>query len=61
MLNDAMFTREQVLKSDKYRPYYDVLGIMLEENKQYTIYEIEEAVNYFLAQPIEEQVNGGNR
>jgi len=61
MNNNVTFTREQVLQSAKYRPYYDILGVVLEDDGQYTEKEIDEAVQAFLAKPIYEQVNGGNR
>lgn len=51
------YTRAQVMESQKYRPYRDVLGVMLKDGKQYTAVEIEERKDEFLKRPIEEKIN----
>lgn len=55
--NAALYTREQVVQSQKYRPYRDVLGSLLEKDKQYTTAEIEKIKDKFLKRPIKEQIN----
>lgn len=57
-LGQKVFTREQVLASKKYRPYCDVLGVVLEDGRQYTAQEIETVKEDFLKRPVKEQING---
>lgn len=54
---EATFSREQVLQSIKYRPYYDILGITLKDGVQYTENEIYKFVNEFLSNPVVEERN----
>lgn len=54
----ATYTREQVLKSVKYRKYRDIAGVVLEEGKQYTADDIQQKIDAFLKTPIKEKVNG---
>lgn len=57
-LAQRVFTREQALASKKYRPYCDVLGVVLEDGRQYTAREIETIKENFLKRPVKEQING---
>jgi hypothetical protein len=50
------YTREALASSKKYRPWCDVLMILLEEGKQYTIAEAEAAIEKFKKTPVKEPV-----
>ena len=52
------FTREALANSKKYRPWCDVLMIVLEEGKQYTMAEADAALEKFKGKKIIEKVNG---
>lgn len=54
----AVYTRDQVLQSTKYRQYRDIAGIVLENGQQYTADEIQSKIDAFLKKPIEEKVSG---
>lgn len=42
------FSKEQILASAKYRNRRDLVYALLEENKNYTIDEVDNAINKFL-------------
>ncbi len=45
--NQPKYSKEQALKSEKYKQYKDALSVILEENKSYTKAEIETALKQF--------------
>ena len=51
------YTGAALAASKKYRPYIDVLTVILDTDKEYTIEEADKALNEFLARPVEEAVN----
>lgn len=51
------YTRDQVIQSQKYRPYCDVFAVMLEDDKPYTVDQLEEIKDKFLKDPIKEEIN----
>lgn len=57
VMSATTYTREQVVQSQKYRPYRDVLGTLLEEDRQYTAEQIEKIKDEFLKCPIKEKIN----
>ena len=42
------FTKEQLVNSEKYRQYKDLLQAILKENKQYTLKQIDEEIKKFM-------------
>lgn len=42
------FTKEQLVNSQKYRQYKDLLQAILKENKQYTLKQIDEEIKKFM-------------
>lgn len=50
------YTREALASSKKYRPWCDVLMIILEDGKEYTIVEAEAAIEKFKKTPVNEPV-----
>lgn len=55
---EARYTREALAASDKYRPYCDVLMILLAEGKEYTIAEADAVIEKFKATPVAEATVG---
>lgn len=55
--DNAVYTKSQILKSDKFSNYYDVLNVVLDDDKNYTLEEVLKIANDFLAKPIKEIVN----
>ena len=39
---------EEIKKSKKYCKYIDILGVVLDENEEYTLEEVDKAINDFL-------------
>lgn len=46
------FTKEQIIKSKKYNRHRDVLISILEENKSYSIEDIEQKIKEFLKRKV---------
>lgn len=46
------FTKEQIINSKKYNKYRDVLKSILEENKSYSIEDIEQIIKEFLKRKV---------
>lgn len=42
------FTKEQLVNSQKFRQYKDLLQAILKENKQYTLKQIDEEIKKFM-------------
>lgn len=55
--DNTVYTKSQILKSDKFSNYYDVLNVVLDDEKNYTLEEVLKIANDFLAKPIKEIVN----
>lgn len=51
-----IFTKDQLRNSDKYAKYRDVVGVVLEEDKTYTVEECEKLINSFLNRKCERKV-----
>lgn len=55
--DNAVYTKSQILKSDKFSNYYDVLNVVLDDDKNYTLEEVLKIAKDFLAKPVNEIVN----
>lgn len=55
--DNTVYTKSQILKSDKFSNHYDVLNVVLHDDKNYTLEEVLKIANDFLAKPIKEIVN----
>ena len=53
----VVYTKSQILKSDKFSNHYDVLNVVLDDDKNYTLEEVLKIANDFLAKPVNEIVN----
>lgn len=53
----AKFTKRQILQSDKFAAFRDVLNITLEDGKDYTMQEVQDIGDKFLMTPVNELVN----
>ena len=49
---EPKFTKEQLIKSKMYRNQIDILKIVLEENKAYSIPETDKLINEFLKRKV---------
>lgn len=49
---EPKFTKEQLIKSKMYRNQIDILKIVLEENKTYSILETDKLINDFLKRKV---------
>lgn len=45
---EKKFTKEQLLKSQKYRHQRDLLSALLEDNKRYSVAEVNKKIKEFL-------------
>lgn len=55
--DSAVYSKSQILKSDKFSNHYDVLNVVLNDDKNYTLEEVLKIANDFLAKPVNEIVN----
>lgn len=55
--DSAVYSKSQILKSDKFSNHHDVLNVVLVDDKNYTLEEVLKIANDFLAKPIKEIVN----
>ena len=46
------FSKNQFLDSEKFKKYYDVVSVVLEDNKLYTISETEKKINDFIKKEV---------
>lgn len=51
---EATFTKEQLVKSDKYADRQDALRVVLKNNKSYTFSEVDEALKKFMKGKVDE-------
>jgi len=49
---EPKFTKEQLIKSKMYRHQIDILKVVLEENKTYSIPETDKLINDFLKRKV---------
>lgn len=50
---NTSFTKEQLYNSKKYEIQKDILGVMLEEEKEYTFDEVDNLIKEFLKREVE--------
>lgn len=50
--NEVAFTKAQLLKSKKYIHQTDVINVILEEDKNYTIKEVEKLIDGFMKKEV---------
>ncbi len=50
--NEVGFTKSQLLKSKKYIHQTDVLNVILEDDKNYTIKEVEKLIDGFMKKEV---------
>ncbi len=50
---NTSFTKEQLYGSKKYEMQKDILGVMLEDNKEYTFDEVDNLIKEFLKREVE--------
>lgn len=50
---NTSFTKEQLYNSKKYEIQKDILGVMLEEDKEYTFDEVDNLIKEFLKREVE--------
>ena len=49
---EEKFGIEEIKKSKKYCKYIDIIGVVLDENEEYTLEEVDEAINGFLEREV---------
>lgn len=59
--NAAVFAKDALIASEKYKRYADILSITLDGGKEYTAAEVDKILADFLSRPVEETVNGGRK
>lgn len=57
-VQETRYTREALAGSAKYRPFCDVLMILLEEGKEYTFAEADAVIEKFKGRPVVETTVG---
>lgn len=50
---NTSFTKEQLYDSKKYEMQKDILGVMLEEDKEYTFDEVDNLIKEFLKREVD--------
>lgn len=56
-MNEPAYSKNALLKSEKYAGYADVLMVLLADDVLYTKSEVEKALKSYLNKPINEKVN----
>ena len=56
-MNEPAYSKNALLKSEKYAGYADVLTAVLDDDALYTKSEVDEALKSYLNKPINEEVN----
>ena len=56
-MNELAYSKNALLKSEKYAGYADVLMVLLADDVLYTKSEVEKALKSYLNKPINEEVN----
>ena len=49
---EEKFAVEEIKKSKKDCKYIDIIGVVLDENEEYTLEEVDEAINDFLEREV---------
>lgn len=44
---DVVFSKDLILQSEKYREHRDLLGVLLQENEEYSFLQIEEMIENY--------------
>lgn len=56
-MNEPAYSKNALLKSEKYAGYADVLMVLLADDVLYTKSEVEKVLKSYLNKPINEEVN----
>ena len=56
-MNEPAYSKNALLKSEKYAGYADVLSAVLDDDALYTKSEVDKALKSYLNKPINEEVN----
>lgn len=56
-MSDTKYSKNQLLKSKKYEKLRDVLQVALQDGTDYTVEEVDERVEAFLARPVVDEKN----
>lgn len=56
-VNEPAYSKNVLIKSEKYAGYVDVLMVLLADDVLYTKSEVEKALKSYLNKPINEEVN----
>lgn len=56
-VNEPAYSKNALLKSERYAGYADVLTVLLDDDVLYTKSEVERALKSYLNKPINEEVN----
>lgn len=49
---EASYTKKELVASKKYRKYRDVLSVILDANKRYSLNEVDEKIENFLIKEV---------
>jgi hypothetical protein len=55
---DPTYTREALAVSKKYADRRDTIMVVLNDSKQYTTAEADQAIEKYLKKPVKEKING---
>lgn len=51
-VKEATFTKQQIIKSNKFKNRIDLINTILKDDELYTIHDIEEKINKFLKRKV---------
>lgn len=51
-VNEVIYTKKELMASKKYRKYRDVLSVILDVNKRYSLNEVDEKIENFLIKEV---------
>lgn len=51
-VNEVSYTKKELAASKKYRKYRDVLSVILNDNKRYSLNEVDEKIESFLIKEV---------
>lgn len=55
--NDALFTKQSFLESDKYLSVRDIITCVMQPDEQISIEELDKRIQVFSTQPLNENIN----
>lgn len=55
--NDALFTKQSFLESDKYLSVRDIINCVMQPEEQISIEELDKRIQIFSTQPLNENIN----